>query len=170
MVFRLWLWSRTKSMTTKIHIKRWWFRRPCIYGGAIRGLLPNGAHPQIHAKPLDAAIRQVPAPYCPDSYHGWRLQKEEKTLTKHNLYLLAFSQYTNIKKPSNLKTHQGPSTHVLGTTSPALTLMPLVKLQSSATFWAIKCSKRTKIRKVIKLEQSLLKPVAHIYASSGYPV
>jgi hypothetical protein len=48
--------------------------------------------------------------------------------------------------------------------------MPLVKLKSSATFLGIKRIKRTKIRKVIKLDQSPRKPVAHICASSGYPV
>ncbi len=42
---------------------------------------------------------------------------EKKTLTKHNFYL-AFSRLTNAKKLSNLETCQGPSTHVLGATSP----------------------------------------------------
>jgi hypothetical protein len=31
---------------------------------------PNGAHPWLHAKPLDDAIGQVPMPYCPGSRHG----------------------------------------------------------------------------------------------------
>jgi hypothetical protein len=34
----------------------------------------------------------------------------------------------------------------------------------------MKPNKRTKIQKVIKLEQSPRKPVAHICASSGYPL
>jgi hypothetical protein len=46
----------------KIHVKRWQFQWPCGYGGAMRGALPNGAHPWLHAKPLDAAIGQVPVP------------------------------------------------------------------------------------------------------------
>jgi hypothetical protein len=33
----------------------------------MRGASPDGAHPWLHAKPLDAAIRQVPMPYCPGS-------------------------------------------------------------------------------------------------------
>ncbi len=40
----------------KIHVKRWQFQWPCGYGGAMWGASPNGAHPWLHAKPLDAAI------------------------------------------------------------------------------------------------------------------
>ena len=38
--------------------------------GTIWGASPNGAHPGLHSKPLDAAIGRVPAPYCPDGRHG----------------------------------------------------------------------------------------------------
>jgi hypothetical protein len=34
------------------------------------GHTPDGAHPGLHSKPLDAAIGQVPAPYCPGGRHG----------------------------------------------------------------------------------------------------
>jgi hypothetical protein len=34
------------------------------------GQSPDGAHPGIHLKPLDAAIGRVPAPYRPDGRHG----------------------------------------------------------------------------------------------------
>jgi hypothetical protein len=54
----------------KIHLKRWQFRWPCGYGGAMRGASPNGAHPWLHAKPLDAAIGRVPTPYCRSGRHG----------------------------------------------------------------------------------------------------
>jgi hypothetical protein len=64
------LWPTTKLMATKIHVKRWQFQWPCRYGGAIWGALPNGAHPWLHAKPLDAAIGQVPVPYCPGGRQG----------------------------------------------------------------------------------------------------
>jgi hypothetical protein len=37
------------------------------------GASPYGAHPGLHSKPLDAAIGQVPAPYCPDGQHGRRI-------------------------------------------------------------------------------------------------
>ncbi len=31
---------------------------------------PDVAHPGLHSKPLDAAIGQVPVPYCPGGHHG----------------------------------------------------------------------------------------------------
>jgi hypothetical protein len=31
--------------------------------GTMRGASPDGAHPGLHSKPLDAVISQVPAPY-----------------------------------------------------------------------------------------------------------
>jgi hypothetical protein len=48
-----------------------------------------------------------------------------------------------------------------------LTQMPLFKLKSSATFWAIKHCQWTKIWKVIKRPQSLLKLMVHMCAISG---
>ncbi len=51
-----------------------------------------------------------------------------------------------------------------------LTLTPLFKLTSSTTFWAIKRSKRTKIRKVIKFEQSPRKPVGNSWPYSSWAV
>ncbi len=38
--------------------------------GTMQGTSPNGAHPWLHVKPLDAAMGQVPAPYCPGGRHG----------------------------------------------------------------------------------------------------
>ncbi len=43
------------------------FRLPCGCGGTTRVTSANGAHPGFHLKPLDAAIGQVPALYCPGS-------------------------------------------------------------------------------------------------------
>ncbi len=105
----------------------------------------------------------------PGGRHGWRFRKEKQTLTKHNFYI-AFSWWTNAKKLSNLETRQGPSTHVLGATSPNPHPCTTSQVESSNTFWAFKRSKQTKIWKVIKLEWSPQKPVAHIWASSGYLV
>jgi hypothetical protein len=34
---------------------------------------PNRAQLGLHCKPLDAAIGQVPAPYCPGGCHGQRI-------------------------------------------------------------------------------------------------
>ena len=36
----------------------------------MQGTSPDGAHPGLHLKPLDAAILQVPVPYRSDSRHG----------------------------------------------------------------------------------------------------
>jgi hypothetical protein len=48
----------------------WQFGLPCGFGGTMRGALPDEVHPWLHAKPLDAAIGQVPAPYFPGGCHG----------------------------------------------------------------------------------------------------
>ncbi len=42
----------------------------CGCGGAMRGTLPDGAHPGHHLKPLDAAIGQVLALHRRGSRHG----------------------------------------------------------------------------------------------------
>ncbi len=34
-------------------------------------------HPWLHAKPLDAAIGQVPAPYCPGGLHSRQFQMKK---------------------------------------------------------------------------------------------
>ncbi len=64
-------------------------------------------------------------------------------------------------------THQGPYTHVLGATCPDPNPYAISQVEELTTFWVMKRSKRTKIQKVIKLEQSPRKLVAHICASSG---
>ncbi len=68
-------WRRQKT-----HFNCWQFWLPCGYGGAMRGTSPNGAHPWLHAKPLDAAIGQVPMRYCPGGRHSrWFWTKQKKT-------------------------------------------------------------------------------------------
>ncbi len=69
----------------KIHFKRWQFRWTCGYGGAMWGTSPDGAHPWLHAKPLDATIRQLPTGYCPGSRHGWRFWMKQKNTNKTQL-------------------------------------------------------------------------------------
>ncbi len=49
------------------------------------GALPDGLHPWLHAKPLDAAIGWVPAPYCPGSCHGRRFWMKQKNTNKTQL-------------------------------------------------------------------------------------
>ncbi len=85
MVVSLWLWPTTKLTGTKIHVICWQFRCPWGYGGAIRGALPDGAHPWLHAKPLNAAIGRVPVPYCPGSRHGQRFRMKHKNTKKAQL-------------------------------------------------------------------------------------
>ncbi len=51
----------------------------------MRGALPNGAHPWLHAKPLDAAIGQVPMPYCPNSRPGRQFRMKRKNTNKTQL-------------------------------------------------------------------------------------
>ncbi len=65
--------------------------------------------------PLDAAIGQMPVPYCPGGHHGWRFWKE-KNNNKTQL-LASILTVAQEKKLSNLETHWGPSTHILGATS-----------------------------------------------------
>jgi hypothetical protein len=49
----------------KMHLHCGPFRRPCRCGGAIQMALPDAACPGLPQKPLDAAIGQLLAPYCP---------------------------------------------------------------------------------------------------------
>jgi hypothetical protein len=44
------------------------------------GRIARWAHPELHSKPLDAAIGRVPAPYRPGNRHGQRIQIKH---TKH---------------------------------------------------------------------------------------
>jgi hypothetical protein len=81
------------------------------------GALPDGVHPWLHAKPLDATIGQVPVPYCPGGRHGQRFRKEKKNTTKTQLLPSFLTVDQCKKKLSNLKTHRGPSTHILGATN-----------------------------------------------------
>jgi len=50
-----------KSLAISIAMRMWRFDA---------GASPKGAHPGLHLKPLDAAIGQVTAPYCPGGRHG----------------------------------------------------------------------------------------------------
>ena len=49
-------------------------------GGTTRGTSPDGAHPGLHSKPLDAAIGQLPVPHCPGGHHGQQIRMKH---TKH---------------------------------------------------------------------------------------
>ena len=85
MVFSLWLWPTMKSTTTKMQANRRRFRWPWRCSGTTLGAFPDGAHPGLHSKPMDAAIGRVLASHRRGGRHGRRFQKKNhKTLTKHN--------------------------------------------------------------------------------------
>ncbi len=61
------------------------FWSPCRRGNMALCASPNGAHPWLHAKPLDAAIGQVPVAYCPGGRHGWWFWMKPKNTNKTQL-------------------------------------------------------------------------------------
>ncbi len=64
----------------------WWrFRSPCRRGDTAQCASPDGAHPWRHAKTLDAAIGQMPLPYCSGSHHGQQFQMKPKNTNKSQL-------------------------------------------------------------------------------------
>ncbi len=75
----------------------WQFRLSCGCSGTMRGALPNGVHPWLHAKPLDATIGWVPTLYCPGSCHDWRFQMKQKNSNKTQL-LSSFLIVDRLKK------------------------------------------------------------------------
>ncbi len=77
---RQWNWH-----LQKMQANRRCFWSPCRWGNTARCASPNGAHPWLHAKPLDAAIGQVPMPHCPGSRHGQRFWMKLKNTTKTQL-------------------------------------------------------------------------------------
>jgi hypothetical protein len=79
----------------------------------MRGALPDGAHLWLHAKPLDAAIRQVPVPYRLSGCHGQRFQKKNTTKTQ-----LLPSTTDRQKKAIKYQDPSGTLYYVLSATSP----------------------------------------------------
>jgi hypothetical protein len=45
----------------KMQLNCWQFLLQCKSGGMMQGTSPDGTHPVLHVKPLDAAIGRVPA-------------------------------------------------------------------------------------------------------------
>ncbi len=167
MAFSLWLWPTTKLTATKntrqmlansmaMQIRRCNAGRIAQWSASMASC---EATRYCHWVSVNAILPRRPP---------WLtiLNETKKTLTKHNFYL-AFSRETNAKKLNNFVTGHRPSTHVLGTITPILPLTLLFKLKSSATFWAIKRNTRTKIQKVIMIEQSPRKSVGRIWPYSG---
>ena len=77
---------------------------------------PDGAHLWLHAKPLDATIKQVPVPYCPGSGHGQQFCMKPQNTNKTQL-LPSFLTVDDTKKLNNFGTQNETSTHVIDATS-----------------------------------------------------
>jgi hypothetical protein len=60
------------QLLQKMQANRQQFRLLCHRGDTARCASPDGVHLWLHAKPLDAAIGQVPTLYCPGGRHGQR--------------------------------------------------------------------------------------------------
>jgi hypothetical protein len=78
-------WGTTNRRQQKMQMNQWQFRLPWRCSGTTRGALPDGAHPGLHSKPLDAAIGRVPAPYRPGGRHGRRFRKNTQNTNKTQL-------------------------------------------------------------------------------------
>ncbi len=150
----------------KMQANQWQFWSPSRQGNTAQCASPNGAHLWLHAKPLDAAIGQVPAPYCPGSRHGQRFRMKHKN-TNNTQLLPSFLTVDQRKKAKQFWDPKWTlySCHWCNKLHRNVKL--LFELKSSATFWAIKLSQRTKIRKVISLERSQKKPAGHIWPYSN---
>ena len=73
-----------KKSTQKIHEVRWPFRKPCGCAGAIRRASPDRAQPGLHGEPLNVAIGQLFAPYCP-GMSAMVIDGGDTTNTKKNI-------------------------------------------------------------------------------------
>ncbi len=78
--------------------RRFWL--PCRQGNMARCTSPDGAHQWLHAKQLNAAISQVPAPYCPGGHHGWWFWMKHKNTNKTQ-FLPSFLMADDAKKQNN---------------------------------------------------------------------
>ncbi len=71
----------------------------------MRGTSPNGGHPWLHAKPLDATIWQVPAPYCPGNRHGRQFRMKQKNTNKTHF----FPSFLTVDRRKKAKQFQDPT-------------------------------------------------------------
>ncbi len=81
-----------------------------------RGTPPDGAHWWLHAKPLDAAIRRVLAPYRPSGRHGHRRRHRVQNTNKTQLLASDYRTFL-LAKLLIFRTRKRPSTHVIDVTS-----------------------------------------------------
>jgi hypothetical protein len=69
-------------------LRRWPFQWPWRSANAIRSASPNAACPGLLWKPLDAAIGQLLAPYCPSGCQGNSKQNDNKKNVPKRLAIL----------------------------------------------------------------------------------
>ena len=146
----------------KLQANWWQFWSPCRRVNTAQCASPNGVHPWLHAKPLDAAIRQVPEPYCPGGCHGQQFQMKHKNTNKTQLLASKYHTFYTCNRVT-FGTQNEPSTQLTNATSCVKCEMPQFELKSLPTFLAIKRCQQTKIQKLTNHEQSLSKKLAHVY-------
>ena len=130
------------------------------------GTLPNGVLPWLHAKPLDAAIGQVPMPQCSSGCHGRQICC--KTQNTNKTQFLASNYFTFLlKNRVAFVTQKGPYTHVIDVTSCVKLWDATIQGEHISYFSSYQTLTANKIRKVINLERSFLKKLVHTCATSG---
>ena len=118
MVFSLRLWPTMKSMRQNIQANRWRFRLLCGCGGTTRGRSPDGAHPGLHSKPLDAAIGRVLVSHRRGGRNGRRFWSKTQNTNKKLFLASSWPTVDWSQKLCELSTPQiGPSTQLIDVTS-----------------------------------------------------
>ena len=80
------------------------------------GTSPDGVHLWLKAKPLDAAIGQVPAPHCSSGHHGQRIRCKAHKTNKTQLLASDYRTFL-LENQVTLGTQNGPSTQLIDATS-----------------------------------------------------
>ncbi len=152
-----WLWKMQANQQ---------FQLPCLWGNMAQCALPNGAHPWLDVKPLDAAIRQMPALYCSGGCHGRQFWMKHKNTTKTQ-FLPSFLMVDQCKKAKQfwdpkwtLYSHHGCNKLRTNVKHHYLSWRAQLHFELSNVV------NRQKNWTVINLEQSPKKPVGHIWPYS----
>ena len=83
----------------------------------MRGASPDGAHPGLHSKPLDAAIGRVPAPYCPAAIMVNKFVENTLNTNKTQLLTSNYGTFRALVISENFIPQNGPSTQLIDATS-----------------------------------------------------
>ena len=144
----------------------WLFWLPCGCGGTTRGASPNGAHPGLHGKLLDAAIGQVPAPYRPGATMVDIFFDNTQSTIKTPFLASNYGTIQSLVVYENFSPKTKPPTYSAHWCNKAAYKCETARfeLECSAKFLAIKRCQWTNIKKVIKLARSSSKSWARICA------